>query len=260
MFFCKMAPTSLAFRCRQSITPTAIRSYVAEFISTFFYVFSVVGASMASQKYMPGITTADLSSLLVAAIANAFALASAVYIAANISGGHVNPAVTFGMAVGGHVSVPTALFYWFAQMLASVMACIILRATIVGQHVPSYAIADEMTGFGASVVEGVLTFALVYTVFAASNPRRGPCNAIGAVMIGLIAGANVLAAGPFSGGSVNPACAFGSAIVAGSFKNQAVYWVGPLIGAALAGIVHDNVVFPIENVDSFRGVSEAVIA
>lgn len=82
---------------------------------------------------MPGITTADLSSLLVAAIANAFALASAVYIAANISGGHVNPAVTFGMAVGGHVSVPTALFYWFAQMLASVMACIILRATIVGQ-------------------------------------------------------------------------------------------------------------------------------
>lgn len=51
MFFCKMAPTSLAFRCRQSITPTAIRSYVAEFISTFFYVFSVVGASMASRKY-----------------------------------------------------------------------------------------------------------------------------------------------------------------------------------------------------------------
>lgn len=82
---------------------------------------------------MPGITTTDLSSLLVAAIANAFALASAVYIAANISGGHVNPAVTFGMAIGGHVSVPTALFYWFAQMLASVMACIILRATIVGQ-------------------------------------------------------------------------------------------------------------------------------
>lgn len=108
-------------------------------------------------------------------------------------------------------------------------------------------------------MEGILTFALVFTVFAASDPRRGsPSNAIGAIMVGLMAGANVLAAGPFSGGSVNPACAFGSAIVAGSFKNQAVYWVGPLIGAALAGIVHDNVVFPAQNVDSFRGVTEVV--
>ncbi|XP_023549601.1 probable aquaporin TIP5-1 [Cucurbita pepo subsp. pepo] len=258
MFFSKMAPTSLAYRFRQSVAPTALRSYAAEFISTFFYVFSVVGASIASRKFVPGAAATDPSSLLVAAIANAFALASAIYIAANVSGGHVNPAVTFGMAVGGHISVPTALFYSFAQMLASIMACIVLRVTIVGQRVPSYVIAEEMTGFGASVVEGVLTFSLVYTVFVASDPRRGPCNATGAVMVGLMAGANVLAAGPFSGGSVNPACAFGSAIVAGSFKNQAVYWVGPLIGAALAGIVHDNVVFPAENVDSFTGVPEAV--
>ncbi|XP_022159882.1 probable aquaporin TIP5-1 [Momordica charantia] len=258
MFSCKMAPSSLASRFRQSVTPTALRSYAAEFISTFFYVFSVVGSSMASQKMMSGAVRTDSSNLLVAAVVNVFALASAVYIAANISGGHVNPAVTFGMAVGGHVSIPTALFYWFAQMLASVMACIVLRVTILGQHVQSYAIAEEMTGFGASVVEGILTFALVYTVFAVGDPKRDPCNAIGAVMVGLMAGANVLAAGPFSGGSVNPACAFGSAIVAGSFKNQAVYWVGPLIGAALAGIVHDNVVFPAENADSFRGVSEAV--
>lgn len=82
---------------------------------------------------MPGAVATDTSSLLVAAIANAFALASAIYIAANVSGGHVNPAVTFGMAVGGHISVPTALFYSFAQMLASIMACIVLRVTIVGQ-------------------------------------------------------------------------------------------------------------------------------
>lgn len=75
----------------------------------------------------------DPSSLLVVAVANAFSLASAVFISANISGGHVNPAVTFGMAVGGHIGVPTALFYWISQMLASVMACLVLRVTIVGQ-------------------------------------------------------------------------------------------------------------------------------
>lgn len=79
---------------------------------------------------MPG---ADPSSLVAVAIANAFALSSVVYVAANISGGHVNPAVTFSLAVGGHISLPTALFYWIFQMLASVMACLLLRVATVGQ-------------------------------------------------------------------------------------------------------------------------------
>ena len=96
------------------------------------------------------------------------------------------------------------------------------------QHVPTYTIAEEMTGFGASVLEGTLTFVLVYTVYAARDPRRGPMSSTGILVVGLIAGASVLASGPFSGGSMNPACAFGSAAIAGSFRNQAVYWVGPL--------------------------------
>lgn len=75
----------------------------------------------------------NTSSLVVAAIANVFALSSTVYIAANISGGHVNPAVTFAKAVSGHITVPTALFYWVSQMLASVMASLLLRVTAIGQ-------------------------------------------------------------------------------------------------------------------------------
>ena len=115
-----------------------------------------------------------------------------------------------------------------------------------------------MTGFGASLLEGVLTFALVYTVYAAGDTRGGsPLGATGPLAIGMMAGANVLATGPFSGGSMNPACAFGSAVVAGSFKNQAVYWVGPLFGAAVAGLVYDVVVFPVLQ-DSSRGISQAI--
>lgn len=75
----------------------------------------------------------DLSSLVAIAIANAFALSVAVYIAGNISGGHANPAVTFGMAVGGHISVPMAMFYWISQIFGSVMACLLLKVTTVGQ-------------------------------------------------------------------------------------------------------------------------------
>ncbi|KAK9293022.1 hypothetical protein L1049_021006 [Liquidambar formosana] len=234
MFAGKMASTTLAARFEQYFTPNALRSYLAEFISTFFYVFAVVGSSMSARKMMPD-ASSDPSSLVVVAIATAFSLSSAVYIAASVSGGHVNPAVTFGMAVGGRISIPTAIFYWVSQLLGSTMACVLLRVTTVGQHVPTHRIAQEMTGFGASTLEGVLTFALVYTVYSAWDPRRGPLGAIGPLAIGFIAGANVLAAGPFSGGSMNPACSFGSALVGGSFKNQAVYWVGPLMGAAVAG-------------------------
>lgn len=75
----------------------------------------------------------DPSSLVAIAIANAFALSTAVYIAGNISGGHVNPAVTFGMAVGGHISVPMAIFYWISQIFGSVMACLLFKVTTVGQ-------------------------------------------------------------------------------------------------------------------------------
>ena len=86
-------------------------------------------------KMVPDATT-DPSTLVAIAMANAFALSVAVYISANISGGHVNPAVTFGMAVGGHISVPMAIFYWISQLLASVMACFFLKLTTVS-HVPN---------------------------------------------------------------------------------------------------------------------------
>lgn len=94
----------------------------------------------------------DPASLVVVAIANAFALASAVYIAANASGGHVNPAVTFGMAVGGHISVPNAICYWISQMVASVMTCLLLKVTVVGQvffffHIATILVCFSLLGF-----------------------------------------------------------------------------------------------------------------
>lgn len=81
---------------------------------------------------MPDVAS-ESSCLVGVAVANAFALSGAVFVAANISGGHVNPAVTFGMAVGGHISIPMTILYWISQMLGSVMACLLLRITTVGQ-------------------------------------------------------------------------------------------------------------------------------
>ncbi|CAK8562719.1 unnamed protein product [Lathyrus sativus] len=237
-----MAPSfTVTSRFHESFTRSALLSYLAEFISTFFYVLIVVGSGMSSRKLMPD-ASLNPTSLIVGAIANAFALSSVLYIAWDISGGHVNPAVTFAMAVGGHISVPTALFYWVAQLIASVIACLFLKVVVVGMHLPTYVIAEEMTGFGASILEGILTFVLLYTIYTARDTRRGQVSSTGTLVIGLIAGAGVLSAGPFSGGSMNPACAFGSACIAGTFRNQVVYWVGPLVGVVVAGLLYDNVV------------------
>ncbi|KAI3519569.1 hypothetical protein L1887_08779 [Cichorium endivia] len=251
---------SLKTRLEHSVTPAALRSYLAEFLSTFFFVFAAVGSAMASRKMTPDPAMVYPSSLVASAIATAFSLSVAVYVAINISGGHVNPAVTFGMAVGGHITIPMTIFYWISQMLGSVIACGLLKAFTVSQSVPVHGIPSEMTGFGASVLEGVMTFALVYTVYAAGDPRRGAFGTIGPLVIGLIAGANVLASGPFTGGSMNPAHSFGAAFVGGTFKNQAAYWIGPLLGAALASIVYDNVVFPSQSPeDSVRGVTDGIV-
>lgn len=88
-------------------------------------------------KLNPNVAS-DPSSLVVIAIANALALSATVYSAWNISGGHVNPAVTFGMAVGGHINVPTALFYWVSQLLAAVFASLVLKVAVVGQVIETF--------------------------------------------------------------------------------------------------------------------------
>lgn len=90
------------------------------------FVFLVTGKLL-------GEAVSDPYSLVGSAIATTFALAVAVYIAATISGGRVNPAVTFGMAVGGHISIMMAIFYWISQILGSVMACLLLKVATVGE-------------------------------------------------------------------------------------------------------------------------------
>lgn len=99
-------------------------------------------------------------------------------------------------------------------------------------------------GAGVGAIQGVvfeiiITFALVYTVYAtAADPKKGSLGTIAPIAIGFIVGANILAAGPFSGGSMNPARSFGPAVAAGDFAGHWIYWVGPLIGGGGAGLVY----------------------
>ncbi|KAH6782183.1 delta tonoplast integral protein [Perilla frutescens var. hirtella] len=228
-------------RFDDSFSFASIKAYVAEFISTLLFVFAGVGSAIAYNK-LTSDADLDAPGLVAIAVAHAFALFVAVSIGANISGGHVNPAVTFGLAVGGQITILTGIFYWIAQLLGAIVASYLLTVVTGGLAIPTHGLAAGVGAVQGVVMEIIITFALVYTVYAtAVDPKKGSLGTIAPIAIGFIVGANILAAGPFSGGSMNPARSFGPAVASGNFAGNWVYWVGPLIGGGLAGAVYSNV-------------------
>ncbi|KAL7114129.1 hypothetical protein ACP275_04G100700 [Erythranthe tilingii] len=233
---------AIAFgRFDDSFCFASVKAYIAEFISTLLFVFAGVGSAIAYNK-LTSDAALDPAGLVAVAVCHGFALFVAVAIAANISGGHVNPAVTFGLAVGGQITILTGLFYWIAQLLGAVVASFLLTFVTGGLATPIHGVGVGVGAVQGVVMEIIITFALVYTVYAtAVDPKKGSLGTIAPLAIGLIVGANILAAGPFSGGSMNPARSFGPAVASGDFSGHWIYWVGPLIGGGLAGLVYSNV-------------------
>ncbi|KAL8245462.1 hypothetical protein R6Q59_011720 [Mikania micrantha] len=219
--------------------PSAIKAFVAEFISVLIFVFAGQGSGMAFCKLTnDGATTP--SGLIAAAIAHGLGLFVAVAVSANISGGHVNPAVTFGAFVGGNITLLRAIFYIIAQLLGSVVACLLLYFSTGYLTTTGFSLTAGLSVWNAFVFEIVMTFGLVYTVYAtAIDPKKGEVGTIAPLAIGLIVGANILAGGPFTGAAMNPAVAFGPSLVSWSWGNHWIYWAGPLIGGGLAGAVYE---------------------
>ncbi|CAK9174568.1 unnamed protein product [Ilex paraguariensis] len=233
---------AIAFgRFDDSFSLGSLKAYLAEFISTLLFVFAGVGSAIAYGK-LTSDAALDPAGLAAVAICHGFALFVAVSIGANISGGHVNPAVTFGLALGGQITIITGFFYWIAQLIGSIVACYLLKIVTGGLAIPIHSVASGVGAIEGVVMEIIITFALVYTVYAtAVDPKKGSLATIAPMAIGFIVGANILAAGPFSGGSMNPARSFGPAVASGDFHDNWIYWVGPLIGGGLAGLIYSKV-------------------
>ncbi|CAN1307896.1 Aquaporin TIP1-2 [Linum perenne] len=216
-----------------------LKAGLAEFFSTLIFVFAGEGSGMAFAKLTAGAANTP-SGLIAAAIAHAFALFVAVSVGANISGGHVNPAVTFGAFVGGNITLLRGIVYWIAQLLGSTVACLLLKFATGGLETAAFSLSEGVGVWNAVVLEIVMTFGLVYTVYAtAVDPKKGSLGTIAPLAIGFIVGANILVGGAFSGASMNPAVSFGPALVSWSWGNHWVYWVGPLIGGGIAGLVYE---------------------
>ncbi|XP_068637421.1 aquaporin TIP1-1-like [Aristolochia californica] len=226
-------------RPEEAAHPDALKAALAEFISTLIFVFAGQGSGMAFTKLTAGSANTP-AGLVLASLAHAFGLFVAVSVAANISGGHVNPAVTFGAFVGGNITLLRGILYWIAQLLGSTIACLLLKFTTGGMITTAFSLSSGVGVWNAFVFEIVMTFGLVYTVYAtALDPKKGTLGTIAPIAIGFIVGANILAGGAFDGASMNPAVSFGPALVSWSWTHHWVYWAGPLIGGGLAGLVYE---------------------
>lgn len=233
-------------RMNEASHPDSIRAALAEFLSTCIFVFAGEGSALALRQIYkePGSSAGEL---VVIALAHAFALFAAISASMHVSGGHVNPAVTFGALLGGRISVLRAVYYWVAQLLGSIVAALLLRLVTNNMRPQGFSVSIGLGAFHGLVLEIALTFGLMYTVYAtAIDPKRGSIGSIAPLAIGFVVGANILAGGPFDGACMNPARAFGPAMVGWRWHYHWIFWVGPFIGAALAALLYEYVMVPNE--------------
>ncbi|CAI9302114.1 unnamed protein product [Lactuca saligna] len=227
-------------RADEATHPDSARATLSEFLSTFVFVFAAEGSVLALDRMYGRDHALGGAGLLMVALAHALSFFAAVASSLNVSGGHLNPAVTFGTLVAGRVSVVRALYYWVAQLLGAVVASLLLRLATDGMRPIGFSVAIGVGNLNALLMEIILTFGLVYTVFAtAIDHKRGTLGTIAPLAIAFILGANILVGGPFSGAAMNPARAFGPALVGWRWNNHWVYWLGPFIGAAIAGLIYE---------------------
>ncbi|TVU44264.1 hypothetical protein EJB05_03700, partial [Eragrostis curvula] len=228
------------------------RAVIAEFVATLLFVYvtlgTVIGHKSSSQQDACG-------GVGVLGIAWSFGgmIFVLVYCTAGISGGHVNPAVTFGLLLARKVSLVRAVLYVVAQCLGGICGAGLVRAFHGGARYVRYGgganelAAGYSSGAGLAA-EIVGTFVLVYTVFSATDPKRKARDSHVPVLAPLPIGFAVfmvhLATIPVTGTGINPARSLGPAVVYNqrkAWEDHWIFWVGPLLGAAIAMLYHQFV-------------------
>ncbi|KAI3982461.1 hypothetical protein MKX01_034265 [Papaver californicum] len=240
------------------------RAIIAEFVATLLFLYitvlTVIGYKSQSE-------TDDCGGVGILGIAWAFGgmIFILVYCTAGVSGGHINPAVTFGLFLARKVSLPRAVLYMVAQCLGAICGVGLVKAFQSAYYVKHGGGANTLsagyskgTGLAAEIIG---TFVLVYTVFSATDPKRNARDSHVPVLAPLPIGFAVfmvhLATIPVTGTGINPARSFGAAVILNQEKawdDQWIFWVGPFIGAAIAAIYHQFILRAgaIKALGSFR--------
>ncbi len=221
-------------------SPAAIKAALAELIASMLFVFAGVGSIVAM---LLSTNVGGGGGIVVVALV--FGLAIGVLAAGigPISGGHINSAVTFAMIITGNISTVRGAMYIVAQLIGAVLGMLLLKAFIttaafhlipgIGGDILSAAVPSKLAGVG---LEAFGTFVLVWTVFATAITKNGNSGTVAPLYIGLAVLIMHLLLIPLTGCGINPSRTFGPAVVMGRWTDFWVFVVGPLIGAALAGL------------------------
>ncbi|MGH7699310.1 MAG: MIP/aquaporin family protein [Gemmatimonadales bacterium] len=218
-----------------------LRPAVAELIGTALFVF--VGAGTV---VMTSLTPGAARGLEIAA-AHGIALAVLVSAVMNISGGHLNPAVTLALFAARKVDGPTAGAYVGAQLVGAILAAALIKwlfppVAVSMANIGTPALGAQVTLAQGIGIETVLTFLLMSVILGTAVSSQAP--KVGGFAIGLAVFAGALAGGSLTGAALNPARAFGPALVAMEFHGQAVYWIGPILGATAAALLWKVILLP----------------
>lgn len=215
-------------------------AYIAELIGTFVLVF--VG-SVSVTVYEGNVAYAGHNGILPIALAHGLALMIMVYTIGQISGCHINPAVTVGMWITRKISDFDGAMYIIFQLIGAAFAGVLHEAILPNVGAPgnyglTYVNTDVISEPTGLLVEAVLTFLLVFVVFGTVfHPKAQPGFA--GLAIGMTLAAGIIIGGPLTGGALNPARWFGPAVTSGELSEFWVYFLGPIIGGAIAAVLYN---------------------
>ncbi|GAB4828372.1 hypothetical protein Ancab_035370 [Ancistrocladus abbreviatus] len=244
-------PAAPLFDMEELMLWSFYRAVIAEFIATLLFLYVTIATVIGYKKQQNDpCSTVGLLGIAWCFGGMIFVL---VYCTAGISGGHINPAVTFGLFLARKVSLIRALAYMVAQCLGAICGAGIAKGIMKSYYEPLGGGANSVslgynkgTALGAEIIG---TFLLVYVVFSATDPKRNARDSHVPVLAPLPIGFAVfmvhLATIPITGTSINPARSFGVAVIYNQDKiwdDQWIFWVGPFVGALAAAVYHQHIV------------------
>jgi len=214
-----------------------LRGLVAELIATFTFVFMGVGAiGVVIGAGFTLVSPTDNAGLVMIALGHGLGIFLGVVVIGRITGAHMNPAVTIAAIISGNTGIIRGFSYILGQLIGASIAIYILSEFF--WSIPNLGVQtlSVTTGDGL-VIEVILTFFLVFTIFATMIDKRGNA-ALGPAAIAIVIFLDHIIAVPLTSASMNPARSFGPALIHGQWPDHWVYWAGPILGAVTAALAY----------------------
>jgi len=209
-----------------------MKKLVAELIGTYILVFCGTGAIVIDNVTKGGVTHIGV------ALTWGLIVMSLIYALGEVSGAHMNPAVSIAFTLAGRFQKKSLIPFIVSQLAGAILASLTLKLLfptdqLLGVTLPN---GSAMQSF---VLELLLTFFLMLIILQVATGSKEQGMMAG-IAIGAVVLLEAMFAGPICGASMNPARSFGPALASGIYEGQFVYWTAPIVGSIIAAVLYDT--------------------